>query len=225
MDRELLCQEKVKECLNCQLLYISRENMHGISSIFVAVSLISAMSLRPAHLKSFVMMSAKASRASWITLFEMFCVSDEGAGRTPTSIWPASDSPWARQAAGDGHRAPEFARAATLLRNLWGSRSAINKSGWGGPSGNNIFQQRSPDVMPCGLYKYPEPIRAMWTVFHPPTPFPFECLPSARSEKQALLCFVCPSALTSHFLPVNCQCSKAEHWKPHVKQISLGFTM
>lgn len=164
------------------------------------------------------------SKASWITFFEI-CVSDEGAERTLTSIRPASDSPWARQAAGNGHRAPEFARAATQLRNLWGSRSAINKSGWGGPSGNNIFQQRSPDVMPCGLYKYPEPIRAMWTVFHPPTPFPFECLPSARSEKQALLCFVCPSALTSHFLPVNCQCSKAEHWKPHVKQISLGFTM
>lgn len=49
----------------------------------------------------------------------------------------------------------------------------------------------------------------MWTVFHPPTPFPFEYLPSACTEKQALLCFVCPSALTSHFLPVNCQCSKS----------------
>lgn len=72
--------------------------------------------------------------------------------------------------------------------------------------------------MPGGLYKYLEPVCAKWTAFHPPTPFPFECLPSARSEKEALLCFVCPSAPTSHFLPVNCQCSKAEHWKPHVKQ-------
>lgn len=121
--------------------------------------------------------------------------------------------------------APEFTRAATLLCNLRGSCSVTNKSGWNSPSGNNIFQPSSPDVMPGGLYKYPEPIRAIWTVFHPPTPFPFECLPSARSEKQALLCFVCPSVLTSHFLPVNCQRSKAEHWEPHVKKISLRLTV
>lgn len=114
---------------------------------------------------------------------------------------------------------------ATLLRNPRGSCSVTNKSGWSGPSGSNIFQQSSPDVMPSGLYKYPEPIRAMWTVFHPPTPFPCECLPSARSEKEALLCFVCPSTLTSHFLPVNCQRSKAEHWKPHVKHSAPGFTV
>lgn len=173
----------------------------------------------------FVLVKAMASWKGCITFWYLLWISDEGAERTLPSIWPTSDSPWVRQAAGNRHRPTEFARAATLLHNLWGSCSVINKSGWGSPSGNNIFQQRSPDVMPSGLYKYPEPIHAMWTVFHPPTPFPFECLPSACTEKQALLCFVCPSVLTSHFLPVNCQCSKAEHWKPHVKQNSLGFTM
>lgn len=86
-----------------------------------------------------------------------------------------------------------------MLRNLWRSCSVINKSGWSGPSGNNIFRQSSPDAMPGGLYKYPEPIRATWTVFHPPTPFSSECLPSACSEKEALLCFVCPFRIPPTF--------------------------
>lgn len=54
----------------------------------------------------------------------------------------------------------EFAPAATSLRNPRGSCSVINKTE-AVHLGTTFFQQRSPDVMPSGLYKYPEPIRAV----------------------------------------------------------------
>lgn len=131
------------------------------------------------------------SRNSCISFCYLLRIPNEDVERTVSSIWPTSDSPWARQA-GNRHRTTEFTHAATRLRNQWGSCSVINKAGWGGPSGNNIFFNRAL-LMWClvGFINILSPSAQRELCFTLPHPSPLSvCLLLAEKSRLCFALFV-----------------------------------
>lgn len=139
--------------------------------------------------------------------------SDEGIEKTVPCFWPRSDSPWARQDAGNRHRATEFTRAATRLRNLWGSSAVINKSGWGSPSGSNIFQQNLLTWCLVGFINILSPSARCELCFTLPHPSPLSvCLLLSVKSRLCFALFV-PERLPPTFslLAVSVQTQNTEN--------------